>query len=159
MVREIGSDNGPTDRYEKGIMDNRTPRRICTFLLLALFAAIPASAQYEEVADTALTEEPSRKRWHLMRRPRERTSQRQLERARTLEAAGKSKAALRQFDALVRTWPESTEAAHAQHAVARLYEHLVSLDKAFDEYQYLVRNYSRIPTNPRVCSCSSAPAA
>lgn len=135
-------------------MDTRCPLTIAyirraaptAFLLLALLAAAPCPAQSEFSEQEIPTDptEPALKRWHLLRRPGKRTPQDQLEHAQALENADRTKAALRQFDSLVRTWPDSREAADAQYAVARLYEQLGALDKAFEEYQYLIRNYSNL---------------
>ncbi len=56
--------------------------------------------------------------------------------------AGDLKAARKAYDALVAKWPASPEAPKAQLAMAEILEQLGSLERAFDEYQYLLTFYS-----------------
>jgi outer membrane protein assembly factor BamD (BamD/ComL family) len=65
----------------------------------------------------------------------------QLEWASELRRTGKVRAARKAFDALVRQWPDSREAALAQLDCAQLIEGGGSLLEAFDQYQYLVVYY------------------
>jgi len=62
----------------------------------------------------------------------------QLEYAAKLEAEGRSKAARKAYEALVREWPTAPQAAQAQFALAQLFEKAQKFDRAFDEYQYLL---------------------
>lgn len=62
---------------------------------------------------------------------------------RELEDAENWSKAVKEYDALVRNWPTSSEAALAQHHQAQiLFEKLEDLDDALDEYKYLVDFYS-----------------
>lgn len=65
----------------------------------------------------------------------------QLAYANELLASG-SKRAAKQFRALVLDWPDSDEAPLAQRTYAQLVEQRGKLQKAFDEYQYLVDRYA-----------------
>lgn len=72
----------------------------------------------------------------------EETAAAQLEFATKMEALGRDRAALKAYDALVREWPTSLEAAQAQFALAQLLEKTQKYEKAFDEYQYLITHYA-----------------
>jgi len=66
----------------------------------------------------------------------------QLEYCSKLEALGRDRAARRAYEALVREWPTSMEAAKAQFAMAMLLEKMQKFSKAFDEYQYLIAHFA-----------------
>ncbi len=67
----------------------------------------------------------------------------QIEWADFCKAASEFRAARKGYDALVREWPASPEAAKAQEALADLYfEHYLEFEEAFAEYQYLLDYYS-----------------
>ena len=68
----------------------------------------------------------------------EATAPAQLAYAAKRAAAGNNKSARKAYEALVRKWPTSPEAAHAQLALAQLFEQAEKYDRAFDEYQYLM---------------------
>lgn len=65
----------------------------------------------------------------------------QLAKAKTMEAAGDWSDACDAYDTLVRSYPESAEAAYAQFREARLYEKLGEYDDAFEEYFYTLCYY------------------
>lgn len=56
--------------------------------------------------------------------------------------AGKTNAARKAYDALVAKWPASPEAPDAQLAIAEILEKSGSLERAFNEYEYLLSFYS-----------------
>lgn len=56
--------------------------------------------------------------------------------------AGRLKAARKAYDALVAKWPTSPQAPRAQQAQAEILEKLGLLERAFDEYQYLLTYYA-----------------
>lgn len=72
----------------------------------------------------------------------EKTAAAQLDYAAKRAAAGKNKPARKAYEALIRKWPTSPEAAQAQLALAQLFEQAEIYDKAFDEYQYLLTYFS-----------------
>ena len=72
----------------------------------------------------------------------EETAAAQLVYAAKKAAAGKSKSARKAYEALVRQWPTAPEAAHAQLALAQLFEKMEKYGQAFDEYQYLLTYFA-----------------
>jgi outer membrane protein assembly factor BamD (BamD/ComL family) len=67
----------------------------------------------------------------------------QFEYAKGLSAKGDFSAAVREFDALVRSWPTSPEAHLAQLECAEIcFDELGDAEEAFDHYRYLVDFYS-----------------
>lgn len=68
----------------------------------------------------------------------------QLAYARGELAQGHLRRARKGFEALVREWPATTEAAEAQLDLARLYEQRKKYARAFDEYQYLLTFYTGV---------------
>lgn len=73
---------------------------------------------------------------------RENTAAAQLDYALKQEALGRTRSARKGYEALVREWPATPEAAKAQFALATLYEKTGRFEKAFDEYQYLITHYA-----------------
>lgn len=69
------------------------------------------------------------------------TPQEHWDYAARLEEDGEIRRARRQFDILVKRWPESTQAASAKRAVADLYFAAGKERKAFDAYQELIDQY------------------
>jgi len=66
----------------------------------------------------------------------------QFEYARTLARDGKYNAARKAYEALVREWPETFEAALSQEAIGSLWvTQLDDIYEAFEEYDYLLRFY------------------
>lgn len=72
----------------------------------------------------------------------EKTAPAQLAYASKLDAAGKSKAARKAYEALIRMWPTAPESAQAQLALSHLFEKAGKYDRAFDEYQYLLTYFA-----------------
>jgi TolA-binding protein len=66
----------------------------------------------------------------------------QLQYAQKREALGHDRSARKGYEALIRKWPTSPEAALAQFALAQLLERQQKFEKAFDEYQYLITHYA-----------------
>ena len=66
----------------------------------------------------------------------------QLARAEALYREHRLRAAGKAYLALVYTWPDSDEAPKAQYGYARILELRSKYAKAFDEYQYLIDNYT-----------------
>jgi len=66
----------------------------------------------------------------------------QLEYARSLEAAGKKRRAIRAYDALVRKWHSTPQAVEAQFSIAKLLDGMGKYKAAFNEYQYLIQYFS-----------------
>ena len=89
---------------------------------------------------------PARKepRWFgWLNGPEKDTAAEQLEYAASLESEESWKAARKAYDALVREWPTSPEAAKAQKAVADIcLGKLLDSEAAFAEYRYLLDFYS-----------------
>jgi len=72
----------------------------------------------------------------------ETTPQAQLDYCIKKEAEGSLRAARKGYEALVREWPTSAQAATAQMDLANLYEKRGKYERAFDEYQYLLTFYT-----------------
>ncbi|MDD2599970.1 MAG: tetratricopeptide repeat protein [Kiritimatiellae bacterium] len=66
----------------------------------------------------------------------------QLAYSRQREADGKLNSARKGYEALVRKWPATTEAAQAQLALANVQEKRKQYSKAFEEYQYALTHYA-----------------
>lgn len=66
----------------------------------------------------------------------------QLAYSRQREADGKLNSARKGYEALVRKWPATLEAAQAQLALANVQEKRKQYGKAFDEYQYALTHYA-----------------
>lgn len=75
-------------------------------------------------------------------RPREKTAEAQMARARALEAAGSTRKARKAYEALVREWGDAPEAAEAQLKFAQLCEAAGKYERAFREYQYYLEHYA-----------------
>ncbi len=70
------------------------------------------------------------------------TAAAQLEYCRQREKEGKLNSARKGYEALVREWPTTVEAAQAQLNLAHVLEKMKRYAKAFDEYQYALIHYS-----------------
>lgn len=66
----------------------------------------------------------------------------QLAYAKKQQDKGHARAACKAYDALVHQWHETPEAAEAQHRYADLLLKRSKNEKAFDQYQYLVRYFA-----------------
>ncbi len=94
--------------------------------------------------DSILTVEKKTPRWFSWwTGPKKDTPAEQLKWANFCRAANHNGAARRAYDALVREWPSSPEAAKAQEALADLYfERALDYEAALTEYKYLLDYYS-----------------
>ena len=72
----------------------------------------------------------------------ENTAPEQLVYCRRREKKGKLNSARKGYEALVRKWPATPEAAQAQMELAGVQEKRKKYSKAFDEYQYALAHYS-----------------
>lgn len=120
----------------------RLSRLIASLVLLGWTSgtALPAAAAepYEESG--------KQHSWFSLNRPARDNSADQLEYANQLRERGKIGKAIRQFRALIATWPGTRDAAAAQYMIARLEEDRGRLVPAFDAYQALMDNYAgRVP--------------
>ncbi|OGV66587.1 MAG: hypothetical protein A2283_05400 [Lentisphaerae bacterium RIFOXYA12_FULL_48_11] len=88
------------------------------------------------------TDEKKRKTPSFFHRPSKETAASQIEFADKLLAEGKQKAAMKQYSALVHKWHTSPEASKAQLAYARILYDRNDYRDAFDEFQYLIDNFS-----------------
>ncbi len=68
--------------------------------------------------------------------------QEQLDYAAKMEADGNFRTARKAYEALVREWPTTPQAAQSQLAIAQLREKTQNFERAFDEYQYLLTHYA-----------------
>ncbi len=66
----------------------------------------------------------------------------QLAHCQQREKDGRLNSARKGYEALVREWPATVEAAQAQLNLAHLLERMKKYEKAFDEYQYALVHYS-----------------
>ena len=73
---------------------------------------------------------------------REETPAAQLRYAKETDAAGRDKKARKAYEALIREWPATPEAAEGQLALAQLQERRQKFESSFDEYQYLLTHYA-----------------
>jgi len=107
--------------------------------------AFPDSSSAQDIPaafDIKEYEPMERKEPGLFLRPVEKTAAAELKYAAGLRQQGKLKKAARQYDALVHVWHNSPEAAVAQMELARLTVAMGKYRQAFDEYQYLLDNFS-----------------
>jgi len=112
----------------------RTARthRLRVLLACALAAAVTSCATSAPYRETS-----GRRGWHPFLRPAQRSPDRQLAYAGRLFAAGQTRAAMRQYRALIVRWPESPESATAQYQYAEHLYRTKDYEAAFDEYQKL----------------------
>lgn len=97
-----------------------------------------ATDQFEGFEIPDGDERLEQKGWSLWYSVSEDTPAKQLAYARQAETEGRSRRARKGYEALIREWPTSKEAAEAQFALAQLYEARKDYDRAFEEYQYLL---------------------
>jgi len=115
----------------------RTAKWISLIALVALLLPATVSLAKEKPYE----EKTGRRGWHLFLWPAKKNPQDQLVYAVSLQQAGETKSAMRQYLALVTYWPESTEAATAQYRYAQLVDGQDKYQDAFDEYQRLFERY------------------
>ncbi len=128
--------------------------RLATLLLLAAVSAVSAQSSrtamnrgyatdsfegFEAFDQDKRIPQKEKSFWYSLH---EETVEKQLEYAHKLEGAQRNKAARKAYEALIRAWPTSPQAAEAQLSLAHLFEAADKYEKAFDEYQYLVTYYS-----------------
>jgi hypothetical protein len=122
-------------------------RRLLPILCLAAPAALFA-AGYEPDSDFASQGpgEPQRRTVGLLTRlfnsPAKTNATEQLALARTLEARGRTRQALKAYKAAFLFFQTSVEAPEALRAYARLLEKRGKYSQSFDEYQYLIDTYA-----------------
>lgn len=133
-----------------------TSRFRITFLisLFALGLSLPAPAQYNMGGDRGYAsdtfegfEEVDKEKmpqkedswWYWLSAD---TPAEQLAYCRKREEDGKLNSARKGYEALVREWPATIEAAQAQLNLAHVLEKMKKYEKAFDEYQYALIHYS-----------------
>ncbi len=128
-------------------MINRMTRPISLLSFgLALFLLHPATV---EAKRPYYEEEREPRRFRLLR-PKMDAPDRQLAYANELREAGRRRGARRQYRALVRYWPNTPEAAHAQYARAQLLEERGRLFRASEEYATLLENYTGMVPHAQV---------
>ena len=112
--------------------------------MAALFLLTSSAwAQEQELPREEVETAPKKKRpGFFLHRPAMDSPESQLAYADGLLARGRVVAARRQYNALVHEWHDTPDAVLAQMACARLYEERRRYDRAFDEFQYLIDNYS-----------------
>ena len=106
------------------------------------FAASPVLLAQEDAFATEIEHEPTKKRPSIFRRPAEDSPVLQLAYANRLLEEGNAGKAMEEYRALVHAWHDTPEAAAAQQQYAGLLESKGSYKRAFDEFQYLIDNYS-----------------
>lgn len=104
-----------------------------------MIAILPGAAL---AADTAKPAAPEKKLPSLFAQPKKKTSADQLAYANSLRDAAKNAEAARQYSALVHKWSFSPEAPTAQLEYARLLEKKGDYAASFEEYEYLIHNYT-----------------
>jgi outer membrane protein assembly factor BamD (BamD/ComL family) len=102
----------------------------------------PGSASHAEEEAVYTVEERGRSTLSSVLDKRMATSEEQWEYARETQNRGRLKKADSRMLYLVRRWPNSREAPWAQRARADMLYARGKLKKAFQEYQYLIDNYS-----------------
>jgi outer membrane protein assembly factor BamD (BamD/ComL family) len=101
-----------------------------------------ATDQFEGFAEITGDERLEQKDWSLWFGVSEETPAKQLVYARQAYKDGRFRRARKGYEALIREWPTSKEAAQAQWFLAQLYEEYKNYDRAFQEYQYLLAFYA-----------------
>lgn len=112
---------------------------VCLACCLSLAASFVSDAAEE--AGKAEKRVKHEKSWWNRMHPRGETPETQLAYADSLKTAGSFKAAMKEYCALVYTWPESPQAPVAQLNYAQLLEQRGKLEEAFNEYQFLIETY------------------
>jgi tetratricopeptide (TPR) repeat protein len=118
--------------------------------LLALFVCFagPAATRLTAQVDTSSgpplveTDSQQRKSPSLFHNPRQESAAAQLAYAQKLVERGHERRARGAFNDLVHAWHDSPEAVVAQGELARLLLKAGKHQKAFDEYQYLIRYFA-----------------
>ncbi len=101
-----------------------------------------ATDQFEGFAEITGDERLEQKDWSFWFGVSEETPAKQLAYTRQAYKDGRLRRARKGYEALIRKWPTSKEAAQAQLFLAQLYEERKNYDRAFQEYQYLLTFYA-----------------
>lgn len=101
-----------------------------------------ATDQFDGFAEMQADERLSQKEWSIWYSVSEDTPAKQLAYARQAYTEGHLRRARKGYEALIREWPTSKEAAQAQLALAQYYEASKDYERAFQEYQYLLTFYA-----------------
>lgn len=109
-------------------------------LLLALPLAVRAQEDLPEMEERG--SEMHQKHPGLFRRAKKDTANEQMAYAARLEEKGRERKARRAYNSLVHNWHDAPEAAQAQRHLADLYAKAGKFERAFEEYQYLVRYFA-----------------
>ncbi len=108
-------------------------------VLLATALAPVAATAADEAGTAGSTRERKRPGWFS--HPAMPAAAPQLQYAAMLRDRGSLRQAAKQYERLVRSWPESPEAPVAQLELARILDSRGKTQKAFDEYQYLIDHF------------------
>jgi outer membrane protein assembly factor BamD (BamD/ComL family) len=109
-------------------------------VLAALLICSILTAQAEETGKDSKRVRHEESWWNRML-PKGTTPETQLAYADSLKTSGSIKSAMKEYCALVYTWPESPQAPVAQLNYAQLLEQRGKLEEAFNEYQFLIETY------------------
>ncbi len=123
-------------------MHNLRKTGLVLIMMLLCHSAVAQQQQnidWERESDTGKLEI---KTTTLFKKPAKKTAKEQLEYANSLKDKESYRNAMKQYDALVRKWPNEPEAAIAQQAYAELLDDAGKYEKAFDAYQYLIERYA-----------------
>ncbi|MFC1498078.1 outer membrane protein assembly factor BamD [Verrucomicrobiota bacterium] len=110
-------------------------------LVIGFALAYVSSAQHMQSEEKEELK-PERKHPSFFHRPAEENPADQLGFAKSLLLEGQNRAAMKQYLALVHKWHDSKEASEAQFMYAKLLEDSRKYIKAFDEFQYLIDNFT-----------------
>ncbi|MEI7946027.1 MAG: tetratricopeptide repeat protein [bacterium] len=103
-----------------------------------------ATDQFDGFADMKVDERLEQKESSMWYSVSEDTPAKQLAYARQAYTDGHMRRARKGYEALIREWPTSKEAAQAQLFLAQYYEARKDYERAFQEYQYLLTFYSGV---------------
>ena len=103
-----------------------------------------ATDQFDGFADMKVDERLEQKETSMWYSVSEDTPPKQLAYARQAYTDGHMRRARKGYEALIREWPTSKEAAQAQLFLAQYYEARKDYERAFQEYQYLLTFYSGV---------------
>jgi outer membrane protein assembly factor BamD (BamD/ComL family) len=101
-----------------------------------------ATDQFEGFKNQVADDKLEQKESSLWFSVSEETPAKQLAYCRKAFADGFLRSARKGYEALIRKWPTTKEAAEAQLGLAQLYEARKCYERAFEEYQYLLTFYS-----------------
>ena len=101
-----------------------------------------ATDQFDGFAEMKVDERLEQKESSLWYSVSEDTPAKQLAYARQADTEGQLRRARKGYEALIREWPTSKEAAQAQLFLANYYEARMDYERAFQEYQYLLTFYA-----------------